>query len=379
MADTHTAQQTMEKQIDNKQDTQKGGNVDEPAQAQAQAQAHASASSAPASVAPAASSLSSSSSSSSSVLSPSEFESRFFRAAHKSFVLGLDKKTDTFEYFVGEHLRMSGVYWGLMAMDLIECLDDMQRDAIVAWVMTCQDTETGGFSGNVGHDVHLLYTLSAIQILAIFDELDRLDKEKVARYVASLQQPDGSFVGDSWGEVDTRFSYIALNCLALLGHSSLIDIPKAVEFIARCRNFDGGFGAVPGAESHAGQIFCCVAALALAGERGLAEIDSGLLGWWLCERQLPVGGLNGRPEKKQDTCYSWWVLSALSVLGHTSWIDREALGNYILECQDPVGGGVSDRPGNMTDVFHTYFGIAGHTKQSSARGIRTSFEHACSV
>lgn len=27
--------------------------------------------------------------------------------------------------------------------------------------------------------------------------------------------------------------------------------------------------------------------------------------------------------------------------------------------QDPDKGGISDRPGNMTDVFHTYFGIAG--------------------
>ena len=27
--------------------------------------------------------------------------------------------------------------------------------------------------------------------------------------------------------------------------------------------------------------------------------------------------------------------------------------------QDPEGGGISDRPGNMVDVFHTHFGIAG--------------------
>lgn len=26
-------------------------------------------------------------------------------------------------------------------------------------------------------------------------------------------------------------------------------------------------------------------------------MNSDLLGWWLCERQLPSGGLNGRPEK----------------------------------------------------------------------------------
>jgi hypothetical protein len=27
--------------------------------------------------------------------------------------------------------------------------------------------------------------------------------------------------------------------------------------------------------------------------------------------------------------------------------------------QDPEDGGIADRPGNMVDVFHTHFGIAG--------------------
>ena len=42
---------------------------------------------------------------------------------------------------------------------------------------------TGGFGGNVGHDAHMLYTLSAIQILAMFDSLDKIDKEKVVQYI----------------------------------------------------------------------------------------------------------------------------------------------------------------------------------------------------
>ena len=225
----------------------------------------------------------------------------FLRSKHCSFVLSLDKQTDTFEYYVGEHLRMSGVYWGLMAMDLMRDLSAMQAKEISEWVMQCFDADSGGFSGNVGHDPHLLYTLSALQILAILGGLDRVDSRMVGDYIVGLQQKDGSFVGDRWGEVDTRFSYCALNAMALLGQMDRLDVPRAVQFVARCRNFDGGFGAVPGAESHAGQIFCCVAALALAG--ALHEVDSGLVGWWLAERQLPTGGLNGRPEKKQDVCY----------------------------------------------------------------------------
>jgi geranylgeranyl transferase type-2 subunit beta len=35
------------------------------------------------------------------------------------------------------------------------------------------------------------------------------------------------------------------------------------------------------------------------------------------------------------------------------------LGNFIIHCQDEEDGGISDRPGNMADIFHTFFGISG--------------------
>jgi geranylgeranyl transferase type-2 subunit beta len=79
----------------------------------------------------------------------------------------------------------------------------------------------------------------------------------------------------------------------------------------------------------------------------------------LCERQTRSGGLNGRPEKLQDVCYSWWCLSALSILGRLHWIDAPALTAFILDCQDEDGGGVSDRPDDAVDVYHTFFGVAG--------------------
>lgn len=88
-------------------------------------------------------------------------------------------------------------------------------------------------------------------------------------------------------------------------------------------------------------------------------MDRDLLGWWLCERQVKSGGLNGRPEKLADVCYSWWVLSSLTIIERAHWIDREKLKTFILDCQDKEHGGISDRPDDAVDVFHTFFGIAG--------------------
>jgi len=132
---------------------------------------------------------------------------------------------------------------------------------------------------------------------------------------------------------------------------------KAVEYMERCRNYDGGFGSSVGAESHSAQVFVCVAALAILDRLDVVDVDT--LAWWLSERQLPSGGLNGRPEKLEDVCYSFWVLSSLSILNKVSSINADKLTSFILSAQDPEGGGISDRPGNVVDVFHTHFGIAG--------------------
>jgi len=145
--------------------------------------------------------------------------------------------------------------------------------------------------------------------------------------------------------------------LHLLDRLDEVNVEKAIEYVLSCYNFDGGFGTRPGSESHAGLIYCCVGFLSVCGRLDALKADE--LGWWLCERQLPSGGLNGRPEKLPDLCYSWWVLASLSMLNRIHWVDKKALQDFILACQDAETGGFSDRPGDIADPFHTLFGLAG--------------------
>ena len=150
--------------------------------------------------------------------------------------------------------------------------------------------------------------------------------------IAGLQdKASGTFAGDEWGETDTRFLYAALNALSLLGSLSLVNLDKAIAHVQACANFDGAYGVRPGAESHSGQVFACVGALTVCNRLDLVDRDR--LGAWLSERQLPKGGLNGRPEKLEDVCYSWWVLSSLAMIGRLHWIDETKLQSFILDCQ----------------------------------------------
>ncbi|EEY64417.1 geranylgeranyl transferase type-2 subunit beta [Phytophthora infestans T30-4] len=224
-----------------------------------------------------------------------------------------------------EHMRVSGLYWGVGAMALLNREEEMDPSEIVEWVMQCEHPD-GGFSGNVGHDRHLLYTVHALLILAMLGALDRIERDECAKYVASLQQPDGSFAA--------------------------------------------GFGNIPGCESHGGHIFTAVGALSL-GFALEQYVDDELLGWWLCERQCDSGGLNGRPEKQADVCYSWWNISSLIMIGKLDWISKEKLIQFILACQDPEDGGIADRP-EMWLMCSTRFS-QNHPEYQGIRQIHPTF------
>lgn len=253
---------------------------------------------------------------------------------------------------------MGGIYWGLVALHLLRHPDALPRAELLDFVVSCYHNN-GGLGAAPDHDPHLLYTLYGVQILAMLDAFDDFNArvpagtDKIAHCkfsnilcvvhgshcnwqyypdLASLQdRSDGSFQGDTWGEKDTRFLYAALNGLSLLQKLDLIDLNKAVEYVQSCANFDGGYGTTPGAESHSGQVLTCIGALTIAGRLDLVDRDK--LGGWLSERQLKNGGLNGRPEKLEDVCYSWWVMSSLAMIDRLHWIDGERLAKFILNSQ----------------------------------------------
>ncbi|XP_043376566.1 geranylgeranyl transferase type-2 subunit beta isoform X6 [Dermochelys coriacea] len=219
--------------------------------------------------------------------------STLFLEKHADYIASYGAKKDDYEYCMSEYLRMSGVYWGLTVMDLMGQLQRMTKEEILAFIKSCQH-ECGGISASIGHDPHLLYTLSAVQILTLYDSLHVVDVNKIVDYVKSLQKEDGSFAGDKWaedlkrcgawcwcileGEIDTRFSFCAAATLALLGKLDVVDVEKAVEFVLSCMNFDGGFGCRPGSESHAGQVdpfhtLFGIAGLSLLGDEQIKPVS----------------------------------------------------------------------------------------------------------
>ena len=274
-----------------------------------------------------------------------------------SFIKNHLVERESYEILLMQHLKMSALYWALCSLRLLG--EEIDGSMALDFVKTCRNAD-GGYGGDLGLDSHLFYTLSALQILKLVgNELSDVEIEATTLYVQSLEK-EGVWMGDEWGEEDTRFSYCGILCLDLLGRLEQGISQRTLLHIKNCRNWDGGYAAMPGAESHGGQIFCCLAARKLAGDDFKEKLDQESLLCWLAMRQQSEdGGLNGRPMKHTDVCYSWWILASLSILGHTEVISKEALIKFILNSIDPDTGGIADRPGDIGDLFHTFFGIAG--------------------
>lgn len=83
---------------------------------------------------------------------------------HVEYISNQGNDKNDYEYCMTEFLRMSGIYWGVTALDIMNKLDKIDKTSILDFIRKCQCPLTGGISACEGHDPHILYTLSAVQV-----------------------------------------------------------------------------------------------------------------------------------------------------------------------------------------------------------------------
>lgn len=228
-------------------------------------------------------------------------------------------------------------------------------------------------------DGHLAMTYSALCLLIILgDDLSRLNKKAIIAALKQLQIENGSFSATSdQNESDMRFLFCACAISSFLNDWSGVDIEKAVAYILSSSSYDYAFGQDKFQESHGGSTYCAIASLALMNRLGdigfhsrnsreasgymvanstkpLSEFAQGLV-LWLTQRQ--VSGFQGRINKDQDSCYSWWIGASLQILGYFNMVETVHLRGFIMSCKN--NRGFSKYPNNSPDVLHTYFSLCG--------------------
>lgn len=207
---------------------------------------------------------------------------------------------------------------------------------------------------------HLAMTYTALCTLrTLGDDWSRIDRTGILGALHHLQLEDGSFQCISVGsEHDMRFLYCAVSICYMLKDWSAIDVDRACDYIRKCKSFDGAVALLPGQEGHGGSTFTAIASLVLM-DRLDQVLDSEWkqeLIYWCVMRQ--VRGMQGRPNKDEDTCYSYWIGGTLRLLhGSDSLLNNEALCKFVFHCQTQMGG-FSKVIGGFPDVLHSYYSLA---------------------
>lgn len=271
---------------------------------------------------------------------------------------------------------------GLDVLDHLDTLSADQRTHIVNWIYRHQvapkstdPVQCGGFLGSSTLNIkgymdvnaadqyqwgHLAMTYTAIAILlALGDDLSRLDRAAIVRGVAATQREDGSFSATVEGsEQDMRFVYCAACICTMLDDWGTVDKRRMKAYILSSVRYDYGISQHQEMESHGGTTFCALAALQMSGQlMELPTVTVERIKRWLVMRQSD--GFQGRPNKLVDTCYSFWIGASLKILGVFDLTDATENRKYIMSTQEKLTGGFSKWPGSLADPFHAYFGLCG--------------------
>lgn len=364
------------------------------------------------------------------------------------------------QYSSADTNRLTLVHFCIQSLDILGVLPDysgdeklcrnvdeevfLNRDEIVEWIYGLQTLPTivenvgssmspsdnvtpryagGGFKGsnylglarsaehsNPYDHSHLAMTYVALcTLIALGDDLSRVNRNAILATLRELQKEDGSFLAVSFNYIgrenvneadddcDLRFMYTAICIWYILADESpkkstsfnntdaCINIQSAVSYILSCVTYEGSLGLTPGREGHGGSTFCGIASLFLLGVLDDVLRSPEQTGWkedlirWCVMRQysLPgkevdsgdlisngydgengnAAGMQGRPNKLEDTCYSYWIGGTLHLLGAAHLLDGWALREYVLKCQSPYGG-FGKVVGAMPDLLHSFYSMA---------------------
>lgn len=318
---------------------------------------------------------------------PSRPRGEFLRARHVKFFTMHLKLLPSF-YAAMDNSRMTLMYFSLSALDVMKELDnvvsDTEKKQMIDWIYAMQvtptqkgDTSRCGFRGspytgisfepscehcsdfimNPADESHIAMTYTALCNLQILgDDFSRVKKDAIISSLKHLQKRMGNFAPNArGGEADMRFLFCGCAISGMLNDWSGFDHDLAVGYIQKSQSYDGGIGLYPGAEGHGGSTYCAVAALKLLDRLDAIDVDR--LARWCLRNQGK--GFKGRPNKPEDTCYSFWLGATLKMIDHYHFTRAEENRDFNILCQSNLRGGFSKHPHGYPDILHSHYGVCG--------------------
>ncbi|KAH0474095.1 MAG: uncharacterized protein KVP18_005156 [Porospora cf. gigantea A] len=265
-------------------------------------------------------------------------------------------------------MALAGMCWTVSSLCMLQQKARVDVPFVLEVVRSCR--RGGGLAPTpAAQEPEIRCTAAAVQMLAFLEEpLEAvgLCESELTLWAGSLAVPTEHGLAFLNSRADVDPDLRNYHCALILG----VDTDASVWVRACLSKSEGGFGCRPGAEAHAGYTFCALSCLSLREDLQ----PNSLTAEWLRARRVATGGFNGRAGKPADSCYSFWVLAAMTLLGIADYGVRSHAEAFILKSQVESGGlcrSPHARPvsglfssveslGNQNpDPFHTHFGLLG--------------------
>eukprot|EP00924_Labyrinthula_sp_SR-Ha-C_P014920 snap_masked-scaffold_9-processed-gene-2.35-mRNA-1 protein AED:0.85 eAED:0.85 QI:0/-1/0/1/-1/1/1/0/380 len=288
-------------------------------------------------------------------------------------------------YHSQQQTRTMLIYFCVNSLDILNSLNLIPQETkkrIITYIRNNFQTfeynneKCSGFSGSSSYNFnppHITITYTSILVLKTLDSdfsFSEEEKKNIINYMKYLQRPNGSFLAvlphgaqfnlNSVDDYDARFAFCACQISFLLQNFSGIDIPKVTQYFNLLLTYEGGYGMSVNEEAHSGTTYCAVAGLFL-----LDEMQSTIKSNPKLERFLALkyslDGVNGRTNKPADSCYSFWVGSAIKI-AFPELLDNinvEPAVEFVLQCENLLIGGFAKTPKNFPDLMHSHFSLFG--------------------
>ncbi|KAI9146118.1 terpenoid cyclases/protein prenyltransferase alpha-alpha toroid [Paraphysoderma sedebokerense] len=321
----------------------------------------------------------------------------FNRELHTKFFLK-HLEMCPYQYTSTDTTRTTLLYFVLSGLDILGTLDSAlplnRKHEIIEWIYQQQVTPVntegnsvkkcgfrgGSFPGPKNHAYNVANIASTysclLSLLILGDDLSKVDAISLIQALKYLQTERGGFrpTADSTEE-DMRFVFCAVAISFILNDFTGINLESCVKFIKESLSYDGAFGGFPNQESHGGYNYCALGSLSLldcylsspnvpqnlSTRELLSKVQSLREGarsrnvTWCLNRQNV--GFQGRINKPDDTCYSWWIGASLVMLDSYEFTSVEHLVSFLLQAQTKYGG-FGKVIGAFPDLLHSYLSVA---------------------
>lgn len=269
------------------------------------------------------------------------------------------KKENKMKYIVGGGKDMRYCYlaaairWilrGDVGPEEESYVEDINVAALVQHIRRSQSYD-GGFSESLGHESHAGYAYCAVAALALLDrpinnDISTSPEAEKQETSSSPHYTQSKILQDGIGDIPRFISFLASRQFTYLEKKAEEEDDDDED--PETANFQ---------------------------MVGLSLSDN-------AQEDTKHIGFNGRCNKVADTCYTWWVLGSLSILGvlgdqqqqhapspagsppspspATAVVDPEALGaarTFLLEKTQHAIGGFGKRASDPPDIYHSSLGL----------------------